>query len=185
MKKRNILYCIMIVAMMTMSCGGGNKGSVESKIDAEGPQIPNFTALDSAGKEFTQREISNGPAVACFLVSWCLTCGYELVALQEIRDEMANYKIPIVVFSFEDPAEFKPLMDSLRVNLPIVKADSALFAGLRIDAIPTRILFSNGREAMRITGAPSFDDEKFRAMLRKAVGLPPEGIKATSAKTDS
>ncbi len=185
MKQRNILYYIMIAVVLTLSCGGGKTGAVESKIEAEGPKIPDFSAFDSAGKEFTQREISNGPAVACFLVSWCLTCGYELVALQEISDEMANYKIPIVIFSFEDPAEFKPLLDSLSVNLPIVKADSALFAGLRIDAIPTRILFSNGREAMRITGAPSFNDEKFRMMLRKAVGLPPEGLKATSAKTDS
>ncbi|HDR91316.1 MAG TPA: redoxin domain-containing protein [candidate division Zixibacteria bacterium] len=170
----------MLTALLLLSCGGEKK--VESKIEAEGPRIPNFTAIDANGQKFTQDDISDGPAVACFLVSWCLTCGYELVALQEIRDEFAEYNFPIVVFSFEEPAEFKELMDSLMVDLPIVKADSALFAGLRIDAIPTRILLSDGREAMRITGAPSFEDEAFRKMLRKAVGLPPEGKEVVAEK---
>jgi len=173
MKTRNTLLIITIAVILSLSCGGEQK--VDTKIEAEGPKIPDFSAVDAQGQEFTQDDISDGPAVACFLVSWCLTCGYELVALQEIRDEFAEYNFPIVVFSFEEPSEFKVLMDSLMVDLPIVKADSALFAGLRIDAIPTRILLSDGREAMRITGAPSFEDEAFRKMLRKAVGLPPEG----------
>lgn len=171
MNYRKTLLLIILASLIAISCG---EDKTESHIEATGREIPEFTAYDTAGSEFTQKDISEGPAVVSFLVSWCLTCGYELVALHEIQQEFEQYNIPVVVFSFEDPSKFDSLMDSLEIDLNIVQADSALFADMRIDAIPTRILLSDGREAMRITGAPSFEDEDFRLMLRKAVGIPIE-----------
>ncbi len=176
MRNRKLTIIIILASLVALSCGNDR---VESKIEAEGPRIPEFTAYDSSGGEFTQKDISEGPAVMSFLVSWCLTCGYELVALYEIQREFDEYNIPVVVFSFEEPSEFDNLVDSLEIDLHIVHADSALFANMHIDAIPTRILLSDGREAMRITGAPSFEDDDFRKMLRKAVGLPPGGSVGT------
>ena len=133
--------------------------------------FPNFKGTTKEGVELSQKDISKGPAVAGILVSWCLTCGYELVALQEIKDEFAAYKVPVIVFTYEDPAKFDKLIDSLDIDLPIIRADSTLFAAMFIDAIPTRILLENSCEAMRITGAPSFKDEDFRARLRKMLGI--------------
>jgi len=169
--KTKIALTLAIFLLFVLSCG------VEKPENKPvGKEFPRFEGKALSGEEYSSKQFSKGPAVVCFLVSWCLTCGYELVALQEIGDEFAEQKVPIIVFTYEDPAHFSELMDSLEVNLPVIKADSALFAQMFIDAIPTRILLENGHEAMRITGAPSFEDEDFRIRLRKILGLPEGGI---------
>ncbi len=173
--KYSIFVFTLLIYSTIISCGGGG-GCAKKPDDLPGRRFPDFKKTASDGVEYSAKELSDGAAVASFLVSWCLTCGHELVALQEIKDELGDDAPQIIIFTFEDPANLRELMDSLEVDLPVIRADSSVFANLQIDAIPTRILLENRHEVLRITGAPNFEEAKFRSMLRKNLGLPAEPV---------
>ncbi len=168
--KRVILTPILLFAILVIN-GCGSRCNDETLLQ-NGHEFPEFSAVASDGKKYTEKDISKGPAVAGFLVSWCVTCGIELVSLQEIREEFSAKKLPVIAFTYEDPSKFEKLLDSLEVEIPIIQADSTMFSALEIDAIPTRLLLIDGRERMRIVGAPSFDESAFRSAIRKELGLP-------------
>ena len=168
--RRAILILFLLAAVLVISGCGSHCN--DKALAQDGHVFPKFSAVASDGKKYTEKDISKGPAVVGFLVSWCVTCGMELVSLQEIREEFLTKNLPVIAFTYEDPLKFEKLLDSLEVEIPIIKADSTMFNTLEIDAIPTRFLLIDGCEIMRITGAPSFDEGTFRSAIRKELKLP-------------
>ena len=173
------LFCaVAACAILISGCGKQQNKNAESK-----NELPDFkyTALD--GKEYSQKDIEKGPAIAGFLVSWCAPCAGELLALQEIQDEFGKNRLPVLVFSYEDVSKFSHLVDSLKIDIPILQADSSLFTAMHIDAIPTRILLYDGSEIRRMVGAPSFEETAFQDEIRDKLGIPKKRNDSTSAAT--
>ncbi|RKZ27975.1 hypothetical protein DRQ36_11085 [bacterium] len=168
MKYRSWIFVLFV--LIFAGCGSRTHRENNDNVRA----FPDFKNETIDGKKYSRKEISRGPAVVSFLVSWCLTCGYELVALEEIREEFESKELPVIIFTYEDPGKFDAIKDSLKINIPVIHADSSMFAALEIDAIPTRILLLDGFEVKRIVGAPNHEENAFRATIREKLGLPHE-----------
>ncbi|HHS50657.1 MAG TPA: TlpA family protein disulfide reductase [candidate division Zixibacteria bacterium] len=164
-----IAFAVLIAFMMALfgACGKKSDGEASSAGDRS---FPDFNATASDGKTYSAKDLSKGVTVAGFTVSWCAPCASELEALQEIQSEFAN-ELSVFVFTYEDPSKFDSLSSALRLEFPILQADSALFKKLSIEAIPSRLLLQDAREVLRISGAPSFEEEEFRERIRQILGI--------------
>ncbi|GEM_PF-1454092 len=158
---------VFSVLILLSACGGKS-----SKTESEtGERIfPDFKFSASDGNVYTEKDLEKGVTIAGFMVSWCVPCAGELKILNEYKTEYSAKKLQVLVFTYEDYSKYDSLMNSLGLDIPVLKADSTLLAALKIDVIPTRILLNNGREIKRVVGAPSFEEDAFRKVLADLLG---------------
>ena len=186
MDKKELKIGILIATLLSLTLAAvlsGCGSSCDERETAErGPIFPDFESKAYGGKGFTEKYISKGPAVVGFLASWCVPCGPELLALQELHEEYSKNGLKVIVFTYENPSKFEKLIDSLKIDMPVVRSDSAMFAKLKIDAIPTRILLLDRHEIYRIVGAPNHKEGVFRNKVRQLYGLPPEDTLLSNSK---
>lgn len=166
MRKYFLFIIIFFIFISFFAC---SKEPRKTTIDAD-VSIPSFDCVAFDGKKYTDKNIFGKTAVISFLTSWCKPCGNELLALDSARKRFADSKLIFLVFTYENPAKFKKIIDSLNVVLPILQADSAFFADLNIDAIPTHILAVNGREVIRIVGSSIEREDSFWAIVSREAG---------------
>jgi thiol-disulfide isomerase/thioredoxin len=162
---KNAVFVLVIFAILILFFPAGCGSRCSKEKSQQGALFPSFKAKGTDGKDYSEANIENGPAVVAFFVSWCKPCANEISALGKINREYTERGLIVLVFTYEDPAKFKHILDSLGTNLVVLQADSAVFAQLQIDAIPTRILLSNRHEQIRIVGANNGREEAFLQAL--------------------
>ncbi len=159
-------------------CGEDSEDSNESRIE-----FPDFKYETPDGKKYSNKDIQRGSVVVGFLVSWCVPCAGELLALQEIHDEFGKHHLSVFVFTYEEISKFDKIVDSLGIDIPIIRADSSLFSAMKIDAIPTRIFFHNSSEIRRMIGTPNFEEEDFRREIAETIGIKIEDSASSEDKS--
>lgn len=167
------IWILILAAAVVLCLSCGDKGDI-SEEETSDILFPSFKAVDQNGQELSHKDIANGVSVVSFVTSWCVTCPGELLKLEDIRRAYGKHKISVIAMTYEKPENFKELIDSLHLEIPIVKIDTTVFKELQIDAIPTRILLNDLEIKMKLVGSPHYREDRFRENINEILGISPE-----------
>jgi len=168
-KARPIILPILLISIAFSSfCCGGSK----SKTDADNAQsspLPAFAAKGNDGKEYSNKSFENCTGIMLFVASWCGPCKTELAEVNELAQKYSQ--LLVLAITYEPPEFYKDVAESLKVNIPILRTDSAFFAAMGVSQLPLRVLVSKGNIVSKTVGAPSPPDAAFDKMLKKCLGI--------------
>ncbi len=161
-----IAFIALAISISLVGCGSKN----ETENTSEKLKIlPKFSFEGKDGKKYTDKDFRSGVGVISFVASWCGPCGTELVELDSIAQKYS--KILALAVTYEPPEFYAELFDSLKIKIPIVRADSSFFAAMGISKLPTRILIDKGKIISQIVGAPLPKNPEFYKKLKQALGI--------------
>lgn len=175
------IFAMMFIILICVGCGR-KEGTNED--NAERLMLPKFSADASNGEHYSHKQFFDGVGVMSFVASWCGPCGAELVELDSLARKYS--KLLALAVTYEPPEFYDALIESLKIDVPIVRVDSTFFISLNVSRLPTRFLIDKGKIIFCVTGAPLPSDGKFDACLKNALGIEEEnGIEQDADISDS
>jgi len=173
LSKYSIFSLIIILILFAAGCSRQKKNDENSQY----PLLPNFSYRSASGNEYSQKPLYEGVGVISFVATWCAPCRIEFIELDSLAKKHAGLLTYAV--TYEPPEFYITLLESLKINVPIIKVDSAFFVSLGIQKLPTRLLIDHGKVVSQLVGAPSPPDSLFNALLQNALGIKPDTTTAS------
>ncbi len=156
-----------VLAIFLAGCGsGGEKSENSGKIE----KIPKFEATGIDGKKYSSKPFFKGVGMITFVASWCGPCHYELFELDSLHKKFGK-KLPVLALTYESPDLFEPIMDSLKISVPVAQCDTVVFRQFGVEKLPTRFLIEKGKIIAKVVGAPTPPDSAFTAVLNEIFGV--------------
>lgn len=137
-----------------------------------GTPAPTTTFEDPQGRPVTMAAFRGRPVLVNLWATWCGPCVVEMPSLDALA-EREGERIQLLALSQdmagrEGVTRFFAARNFLRLQ-PYLDARLDFMAALRIDTLPTTILYdAQGREVWRMTGMAEWGDERTTRLLREA-----------------
>ena len=138
-----------------------------------GTQAPATSFQDPQGRPVTMAAFRGRPLLVNLWATWCGPCIVEMPSL----DRLAAARSDIQVIALSQDMEGREAVTrffsqrNFQRLQPYLDARLDFMAALRIDTLPTTILYdAEGREVWRMTGMAEWDDERAARLIAEAVG---------------
>jgi thiol-disulfide isomerase/thioredoxin len=137
-----------------------------------GSAAPYVMFEDPAGEPASLQDFRGKPVLLNLWATWCAPCVAEMPTL----DGLAASRDDIEVLAVSQDMGGKDKVDSFfaerkfRMLEPYLDPELALMTGLKVDTLPTTILYdASGREVWRITGIEDWQSERAAALISEAL----------------
>jgi thiol-disulfide isomerase/thioredoxin len=138
-----------------------------------GTAAPESFFEDPDGAAVTLAEFRGKPLLVNFWATWCAPCIAEMPTL----DALAARDPAIQVLTISQDMEGRPKVEAFFKERgfttiePYLDAKTAMMAELKIDSLPTTILYDvRGREVWRVTGIEDWQSAHAAALIKEAAG---------------
>lgn len=162
-----IVFALLILATMLLSCGGDQKSQADAKSVTQEPQAKtpvSFAAYDIDGNLHQSSEwIGKQPVVLNFWGTWCPPCRKEIPDLVRLYDEYRSRGVEIVSLAVKDtPSKVSDYSMQAGMTWVMLMADQNLMIALKATAgVPTTIFLDrNGNEVVRFIGMRDYNTFK-------------------------
>lgn len=136
-----------------------------------GTAAPAIEFEDPDGEPATFADFRGRPLLVNLWATWCAPCVVEMPSLDRLAAREGE-RVQVLALSEADPrdkvTEFFAARRFARLE-PYLDADMNMMTSLRIDTLPTTILYdAEGREVWRMTGMAEWDGERARRLIEEA-----------------
>ncbi len=97
---RVIITLTLVLALL--ACGFGPAGAARQKGEPEPPKDASFKLRGLDGKTYESDEMRGEVLVVSFGATWCVPCTWELVAIEELKEEYEGKPVRFFWVSIED-----------------------------------------------------------------------------------
>jgi thiol-disulfide isomerase/thioredoxin len=194
---RPVIACLLglVAALATGGCdrqkaapeqGGGGSAPAADAAAPTGPQAyptgrldrskagtaaPGIQFEDPDGEPATFADFRGKPMLVNLWATWCAPCVVEMPSIDRLAAREGE-RIEVLALSQGDSRakvrEFFAARRFARLD-PFLDADLATMTALRIDTLPTTILYdAEGKEVWRMTGMAEWDGERARRLIAEA-----------------
>lgn len=138
-----------------------------------GSAAPAVQFEDGEGEPATLADFRGRPLLVNFWATWCPPCVREMPSLDRLAAQQGEGGVQVLAIS-QDLDGRQKVTDffaerRLAALEPYLDADMAFMTALRIETLPTTILYgADGREVWRMTGMAEWDGERTRRLLEEA-----------------
>jgi thiol-disulfide isomerase/thioredoxin len=139
-----------------------------------GAAAPNVNFEDPQGRPVNLSVFRGRPLLVNFWATWCGPCVVEMPSLDRLAAREGE-TLQVLAVS-QDMGGRQKVADffaarSFRRLEPYLDGEMAMMAALRIDTLPTTILYdAEGREVWRMTGMAEWEGERAARLLTEAEG---------------
>jgi thiol-disulfide isomerase/thioredoxin len=138
-----------------------------------GSAAPAVEFDDGEGEPATLPDFRGRPLLVNLWATWCAPCVREMPSLDRLAAQQSDSGVRVIAISQDLEGRQKVTDFFARRRLaalePYLDADMALMTALRIETLPTTILYdAEGREVWRMTGMAEWDGERARRLLGEA-----------------
>jgi thiol-disulfide isomerase/thioredoxin len=144
-----------------------------------GTPAPNVIFEDPLGLPTRLAEFRGRPVLVNLWATWCGPCVVEMPSLDALAIRQGD-SLKVLTLS-QDMAGRQKVTDFFAVHRfrrlePYLAAELAFMTSLRIETLPTTILYdANGVEVWRMTGMAEWDSARAARLLTEAAQPPPGG----------
>ena len=156
-----ILTCFTVIAHAT------NQPS-EIKLKPDTTTTPDFSLIDSNGKNISISSLRGKVVFINFWATWCQPCVQEMPSINELKaSSKDNDEIVFLTIDVDaDLPKSKAYMDSKHFTLPVYAATTAIPRVFYYHSIPTStILAKNGDMVWHVEGGKDYTSPEIRKML--------------------
>jgi thiol-disulfide isomerase/thioredoxin len=138
-----------------------------------GTAAPDLAFEDGEGRPTRLSAFRGRPLLVNFWATWCGPCIVEMPSLDALAERQGDDGVRVIAVS-QDSEGRQKVTDffaarSFRRLEPYLDKEMSLMAALRLDTLPTTILYdAQGREVWRMTGAADWAGERAAGLLREA-----------------
>ncbi|HEX8365475.1 MAG TPA: TlpA disulfide reductase family protein [Allosphingosinicella sp.] len=141
-----------------------------SRAGAAAPSVP---FEDGEGQPATLADFRGRPLLVNFWATWCPPCVREMPSLDRLAAQQGRNGVQVIAISQDLDGRQKVADFFAERRLaelePYLDGDMAFMTALRIETLPTTILYdAAGREVWRMTGMAEWDGERASGLLREA-----------------
>lgn len=156
--KSNILSIVLLfIAFAIVGCSTSTKEQTESTASKPVNDLVKLKDLDGSPIDLAQYE---GKAIFVnFWATWCAPCIQEMPSLERMQASFKDEPIIFFYASNEPANKIKKFAEKKPWAFNYVQLDMEL-ADLSIYALPTTIIFKDGKIAWTETGSKDWDSEK-------------------------
>ena len=128
---------------------------------------------DGEGEPATLADFRGRPLLVNFWATWCPPCVREMPSLDRLAAQQGRSGVQVIAIS-QDLDGRQKVADFFAARRlaelePYLDGDMAFMTALRIETLPTTILYdAQGREVWRMTGMAEWDGERARRLLAEA-----------------
>jgi thiol-disulfide isomerase/thioredoxin len=137
-----------------------------------GEAAPDIQFQDPDGEPATFADFRGRPLLVNLWATWCAPCVVEMPSLDRLAAREGE-RLEVLALSQDidgrqKVADFFAARPFAQLE-PYLDGDLAMMTALRIDTLPTTILYdAEGREVWRMTGMAEWDGERARRLLAEA-----------------
>jgi thiol-disulfide isomerase/thioredoxin len=136
-----------------------------------GTAAPTIEFEDPDGEPAAFADFRGKPLLVNLWATWCAPCVVEMPSLDRLAAREGE-RVQVLALSQADPrgkvTDFFAARRFARLE-PYLDADMAMMTSLRIDTLPTTILYdSEGKEVWRMTGMAEWDGERALRLIAEA-----------------
>jgi thiol-disulfide isomerase/thioredoxin len=128
---------------------------------------------DGEGGPATLADFRGRPLLVNLWATWCAPCVREMPSLDRLAAQQSKSGVQVIAISQDLEGRQKVTDFFARRRLaalePYLDADMAFMTALRIETLPTTILYdAHGREVWRMTGMAEWDGDRAGRLLSEA-----------------
>jgi thiol-disulfide isomerase/thioredoxin len=145
-----------------------------AKVDRShaGAAAPQTEFDDPDGETVTLASFEGKPVLLNFWATWCAPCVKEMPTLDRLAARQSD-KLQVIALSQDtggrEPVDAFFSKAGLKALEPYMDPKLALMGELRVDVLPTTILFdAGGREVWRVTGEEDWTGARAAALIAQA-----------------
>jgi thiol-disulfide isomerase/thioredoxin len=193
MEKRVRLKFLLLLALPLWGCDRNSSKPDSSPASAEAPAArvasaeksagrldrshagtaaPGAVFLDPTGEPASLQDFRGKPLLLNLWATWCAPCVAEMPTL----DALAGSRDDIEVLTVSQDMAGKAKVDAFfakrnfRMIEPYLDAELSLMTGLKVDTLPTTILYdAEGREVWRMTGMEDWKGSRAASLIGEAL----------------
>jgi thiol-disulfide isomerase/thioredoxin len=136
-----------------------------------GSAAPYAIFQDPAGEPASLQDFRGKPVLLNLWATWCAPCVAEMPTLDELAASRGDIEVLAVSQDMggADKVDAFFAERKFRMLEPYLDPELALMTGLKVDTLPTTILYdASGREVWRMTGMEDWQGERARALIAEA-----------------
>ncbi|HEX8654669.1 MAG TPA: TlpA disulfide reductase family protein [Allosphingosinicella sp.] len=138
-----------------------------------GSAAPAVQFEDGEGEPATLADFRGRPLLVNLWATWCAPCVREMPSLDRLATQQGGSGVQVIAVSQDLDGREKVADFFARRRLaaldPYLDGDMALMTALRIETLPTTLLYdADGREVWRMTGMAEWDGDRARQLLTEA-----------------
>ena len=141
-----------------------------------GTAAPEIQFEDPDGEPATFADFRGRPLLVNLWATWCAPCVVEMPSLDRLATREGERLQVLALSEGDDRAKVTDFFAARRFAAldPFRDADMAMMTALRIDTLPTTILYdAQGKEVWRMTGMAEWDGERALRLIEEAVEREP------------
>ncbi len=136
-----------------------------------GTAAPDIQFEDPDGEPATFADFRGKPLLVNLWATWCAPCVVEMPSLDRLAARQGERLQVLALSEGDDRAKVTDFFAARRFAAldPFRDADMAMMTALRIDTLPTTILYdADGKEVWRMTGMAEWDGERALRLIAEA-----------------
>ena len=137
-----------------------------------GTPAPGTTFEDPAGEPATLQDFRGKPVLLNLWATWCAPCVAEMPTLDALAASRDDIEVLAVSQDMAGAAKVDAFFAERKFRMlePYLDSELALMTGLKVDTLPTTILYdAQGREVWRMTGMEDWQGERAAALIAEAL----------------
>ena len=151
--------------------GGGEEAKGRLDRSRAGQPAPELLFKDPSGEAVSLAEFEGKPVLLNLWATWCAPCVAEMPTLDALGGSRGDVEVLAVSQDFggRDKVDAFFAEHGFKSLEPYTDADMALMTALKVDTLPTTILFDReGREVWRMTGVEDWNGPRAAALIGEA-----------------
>lgn len=150
-------YFLIVIYLLIVSCTSSTKEQKQSTSENPVNDLVRLKTLDGEAIDLSQFE--DKAIFVNFWATWCAPCIQEMPSLERMQTAFENEPITFFYASNEPTTKIQKFATTKPWDLNYVQLDMDL-TELNIYALPTTIIFKDGKVAWTETGSKVWDSEK-------------------------
>jgi thiol-disulfide isomerase/thioredoxin len=137
-----------------------------------GTAAPGTEFQDPAGEPASLQDFRGKPLLLNLWATWCAPCVAEMPTLDALAASRDDIEVLAVSQDMAGEAKVDAFFEKreFRMLEPYLDSELSLMAGLKVDTLPTTILYdAEGREVWRMTGMEDWQGPRAAALIAEAL----------------
>jgi thiol-disulfide isomerase/thioredoxin len=137
-----------------------------------GSAAPYTVFEDPAGEPASLQDFRGKPVLLNLWATWCAPCVAEMPTLDGLAASREDIEVLAVSQDMAGAAKVDAFFEKRKFRMlePYLDPELALMTGLKVDTLPTTILYdASGREVWRMTGMEDWQSERAAALIAEAL----------------